>query len=259
MHKSIKNVLVVLFSVGFLWNGYLAVSTIHDHSAGMNAYESIRNDAYENRTILNTETSSVLQSEDEWWKNLPDIDETALSQINSEYAAWIYIPDTKIDYPVVYPENNTRYLTRTFDGKKRACGCLFFDSYVEPFSSHNTIIHGHNMKAGDMFGGLKRYLSQEYADEHSDLFLYKRGDWFRYRLYSVYVVGDGDAFPYQMNFPENGDYEKYLVSAYMKSTVKNTDPAAGDEILTLSTCHGKTQKLIIQWALNGSENKEETK
>ena len=95
---------------------------------------------------------------------LPDLDENMLRKQNSEYAAWIFIPDTVISYPIVYPENDRKYLTVGFDQSRHSYGCLFFDSSTQPFSTMNTVIHGHNMRSGDMFGSLKNYLKQDYAD-----------------------------------------------------------------------------------------------
>lgn len=198
---------------------------------------------------------STTQEQTKCLQTLPDLNEIALSQINPDYAAWIFIPNTNINYPVVYPKDNAAYLTKTFAGQNRSCGCLFFDCLKSPFSQPNTIIHGHNMKSGDMFGSLKQYLFEEYARAHSNLFLYHDGSWDHYSLYSVYVTDNGDFSPFQSHFPENEDYKRYLVSSYLKSRIKPQASVDGEELLTLSTCHGNTQKLILQWIRSGSENK----
>ena len=103
--------------------------------------------------------------------HLPELDEEMLKDQNHEYAAWIYIPDTVISYPVVFPEDNKTYLTQGFEKNRHSYGCLFFDASAKPFSMVNTVIHGHNMRSGDMFGSLKNYLKQDYADQHTELYL----------------------------------------------------------------------------------------
>lgn len=253
IRQRLPYILIAFFFAAFFWNGYLSLRAIYDHEMGRNTYTTIQHDALKGRDPPESLCENMAQETASDLQNLPDINETTLIQINPDYAAWILIPDTQVQYPVVYPTNNTTYLTKTFDGKKHSCGCLFFESREIPFSTPNTVIHGHNMKAGDMFGGLKQYLSEEYARAHSNLFLYKDGSWIRYQLYSVYVTDESDPFPYQNYFPQKGDYEQYLVSSYKKSRVNNTGLIRNEKLLTLSTCHGTAQKLIVQWYLSGSD------
>ena len=80
---------------------------------------------------------------------------------NGDMAAWLQIPDTNIDYPVMWtPKDETYYLYRAFDGSKNKNGCLLLDdeSCVDPLTT-NLIIHGHNMKSGAMFGNLTDRIS----------------------------------------------------------------------------------------------------
>ena len=179
--------------------------------------------------------------------HLPMIDENTLSNINEEYAAWLLIPNTKVNYPVVYPENNETYLAKTFDGKKKSCGCLFFDAYEEPLSGINTIIHGHNMKSGDMFGGLKKFLSKDYAEQHHFAYLHRRGKWTKYKLLSVYIVSDDDNTPYRTDFKDEDDYKAFLKKIKSKTVFNTSAESADEDLLTLSTCHGKEEKLILQF------------
>lgn len=254
VRTGFKKFLIPFFFAAFFGNGYLSLNTIYDHSMGRKAYTDLREDILEERSLESFSVDTA-KEQTKCLQMLPDINETALFQINPDYAAWIFIPNTNIHYPVVYPKDNSAYLTKTFAGQNQSCGCLFFDCLESPFSKPNTIIHGHNMKSGDMFGGLKQYLFEEYARAHSNLFLYHDGSWVDYRLYSVYITDNGDFFPFQNHFPENEDYKRYLVSSYLKSRIKPLDPVDGEELLTLSTCHGNKQKLILQWIRSGAENK----
>ena len=90
---------------------------------------------------------------------------------NKDMAAWLQIPGTNIDYPVMWtPEDETYYLYRAFDGSENKNGCLLLDdeSCVDPLTT-NLIIHGHNMKSGAMFGNLTDYENQDFYKEHKNI------------------------------------------------------------------------------------------
>lgn len=159
---------------------------------------------------------------------LPLPDETRLLQTNPDYAGWICIPGTPVDYPVVYPENNNEYLNRTFDGQENPCGCLFFEASYPPMSSKNTVIYGHNMKSGEMFGSLKKYREEEFLKQNKTIYLCRGKEWTEYQIQKVYLTDSRDKSPYE---PDGG--------------------ASGKISLTLSTCHGRKQRLIIQAERNG--------
>lgn len=178
---------------------------------------------------------------------MPQVDEVGLRQINPDYAAWLSIPDTRIQYPVVWPENNQKYLKRTFEGNQRACGALFFESSSPPFVSFNTVIYGHNMRSGEMFGELKKYLEPSYGQEHRDIYICTQGEWRYYELFAVYLVQNGDISPYQSHFVSQEEVEEFARSCREKSfCVLDTQMEQPGELLTLSTCSGSKKKLIVQ-------------
>ena len=54
-----------------------------------------------------------------------DIDFAALQEENSDVYAWIYVPGTNVDYPVLqHPEDDTYYLEHNMDGSKGLPGCI---------------------------------------------------------------------------------------------------------------------------------------
>ena len=78
---------------------------------------------------------------------------------NKDMAAWLQIPGTTVDYPVMWtPEDENYYLYRAFDGSENKNGSLILDtdSCLDPLTT-NLIIHGHNMRSGAMFGNLLKY------------------------------------------------------------------------------------------------------
>lgn len=84
---------------------------------------------------------------------------------NDDMAAWLQIPGTDIDYPVMWtPRDEEYYLRRGFDGARNQNGCLILDtdSCLDPLTT-NLIIHGHNMRSGTMFGTLEDYEDEAYC------------------------------------------------------------------------------------------------
>ena len=62
-----------------------------------------------------------------------------------------------ISYPIVQTTDNDHYLHYTFEGQRNANGAIFLEhTNSSDFEDCNTIIYGHNMRNGSMFG----YISQ---------------------------------------------------------------------------------------------------
>lgn len=164
------------------------------------------------------------------------VDLGALQEVNEDSVAWLYCPDTVIDYPVMRADDYDWYLHHLPDGTKNANGTLFLDyNCPADFSGRLSIIYGHNMKSGKMFGSLTKYKNQKYFDEHSYMYLYTEQGNYRIDLVYGSVIGANvwrdRAFMYEINL------EALLTYASSKttfvSTVEYTDDA---RFIVLSTC-----------------------
>lgn len=101
------------------------------------------------------------------------IDFTTLYAQNSDVVAWIQIPGTQINYPVVQGKDNDYYLHHDLNGQKSTAGTIFLDYADEPdFSSLHNVLYGHHMKNGSMFKDISRYKDPGYFDQHSEIILY---------------------------------------------------------------------------------------
>ena len=75
------------------------------------------------------------------------VDFERLQEENKDIIAWLYCPDTEINYPVVQSKDNEYYLRRLLDGTWNIAGTLFMDyRNAADCSDLHTIIYGHNMK-----------------------------------------------------------------------------------------------------------------
>ena len=175
----------------------------------------------------------------------------ALYEKNSDFAGWLTIDGTEIDYPVMQAvsESSNFYLDHDFDGKEDINGSIFLDSrnsLKEP--NDNMIIYGHNMKSGMMFGGLKEYLEPSFWKEHKKLTFNTIYDKAEYEIVAVClskVAKEGNGEFKYYNFIDAGN--KKTFNRFVK-TVKELnimdeklELSYGDKLLTLSTCNSYTE------------------
>ena len=151
--------------------------------------------------------------------------------------AWIYSKGTIINYPVAQGRDNEWYLHHTLDGKWNGAGTIFIDkNNKKPFEKFLTVIYGHHMRDGSMFGSLVKYRDAEYYREHKVLRLYTPE-----KNYNIIVIGSctipGNSERYKFDFEGEQDKQEYL-----DWISQNTETAADehadtkDRIVMLSTC-----------------------
>ena len=165
------------------------------------------------------------------------VDFDALSSRNSEIIAWLYCPNTVINYPVVQTDDNMYYLHKDIDGNYSSYGTLFVDCLLEKgFKSTNNVIYGHHMNDGKMFAKLVDYAYQSYYDEHPVMYLNTPDINYRVELFAGYVTSM-DSDTYTFSFSDAAENQAWLDSVIAQSKFQsNVDVKAGDKILTLSTC-----------------------
>lgn len=159
-----------------------------------------------------------------------------LLSINSDFKAWLYIPDTEISYPVVQTTDNDYYLTHNFDKEKNSGGAIFISSNNEkPFEDENTIIHGHHMRDGSMFASLMNFKEESFA-KNTPIYVNTKDKLLQYEVFSVfYETANNDS--YQNGFASEAEFLSYANTLKSKSMFNlGRDLTATDKIITLSTC-----------------------
>lgn len=183
------------------------------------------------------------------------VDFDTLRQEGPDIVAWLYCADTLINDPVVQGPDNDYYLNRLPNGKSNANGSLFMDYRNLPdFGDRNTLIYGHNMQSGKMFGTLNRYKNQSYYDEHPVLWLLTPELAYRVDLIAG-IVTASDSEDYAMLNSDDAlrTHLEELVDA--STFVSNTSIEGVDRIVTLSTCSYEfaTARYILVGALTPAE------
>lgn len=164
------------------------------------------------------------------------IDFDALQAKSGTVVAWIFAPDTVINYPVVQSKNNSYYLRRLLNGTGAVCGTIFADCRCSgDFTDRNTIVYGHKMDNGTMFAALASYLDQAYYEAHPVMYLYVPGQRYRLELIAGYTTDVYDAVYYLPVSQEERD--RVLTQAVERSTFRSGVTAGEeDRLVTLSTC-----------------------
>ncbi len=163
----------------------------------------------------------------------------SLKRQNLDMKAWLGIPGTKVQYPVVQTDNNDYYLTRTFQRKKNASGAIFIDCWNDPaFRDFNTVIYGHNMKDGSMFASIYDYRKQNFADSHLTIEVALENKLFRYKVFAAYVAKDSTSIDFrgQTAFTDE-EKRAFILAARKRATIdSHATVRVTDRLLTLVTC-----------------------
>lgn len=169
---------------------------------------------------------------------------TLQEEINADIYAWISIPDTRIDYPVLqHPMDDTYYLNYNLDGSEGYPGCIYTEKEnARDFSDFNTVIYGHNMKNGSMFHDLHYYEDESFMQDHPYVYIYTTDRVLRYRIFTAYRYDDRHllySFDYATVEGRNG-YLSEIFNIRNMSVVRDdqVEVTAEDTLVTLSTCIG---------------------
>ncbi len=180
------------------------------------------------------------------------IDFTGLKENeNADIYAWIYIPDTNVDYPILqHPKNNTYYLQHNIDGSKGYPGCIYTEKEnSKDFSDYHTLIYGHNMRNGSMFHDLRYYEDKEYLSEHPYIYIYTEDEIYKYQIFASYKYTDAHllhAFQYNTE-KQKQQYIKEIAKYYKWD--EEIEITADSHLITLSTCvSGQDNK---RWLVQG--------
>lgn len=166
----------------------------------------------------------------------------ALHEENPECIYWIRIPDTQIDYPVMYhPQEKDYYLKRDFYGDYAYAGSIYLSDYCDPEESDNLILYGHHMNNGSMFAGLDDYKDPDFGKEHDQIELQTLHGAEYYRVIAAFAVpvytGNDFLFYGFIKAENREEYNNFIKECRDRSLYEMTKTAVYKQrLLTLSTC-----------------------
>lgn len=168
---------------------------------------------------------------------MAQVDHDKLQKMNRDYVCWLYSPDTQVDYPVVQGADNQKYLKVLFNGKANSAGTLFMDyRNLQDFQDPNTLIFGHHMRNGSMFGELTHYEKQAYFEAHPFLLVLAREQRMILQVFAGYTTSANDPC-YDIAISDEKEMAYFLSQAGWKSDFHSgVQVKTTDRLVTLSTC-----------------------
>lgn len=260
MTKWLRRTLVLLLVVIFSVSAVKVIRQVLDYQKGQKNYSEALEMAGvqqpDGTDTAKSDTEATVEAETDsasFEETLAAIDLDSLQTVNSDVIGWIAIPDTKISYPLLRTDNNDYYLNRTWNKERNSVGSIFMEYRVSPdFSDFHTIIYGHRMRDGSMFGGLKFYGDMEYWREHPSVYIVNEAGIHQYDIFAAHEMGTSRI---SESISISGDAEKQDFIRYsLQHSAIDTDivPTEQDHVLSLITCTGRgySTRWVIQAVLN---------
>lgn len=220
MKEKIRKIALLICILIFLFSGYQLI----------NIFKTYRNIDETNKEIKQT----VVEETQEKFS----VDFKSLNAINSDIIGWINIDGTDISYAIAHYSDNDFYLKRDIYKNSSKAGTIFTDyQNATDFSDFNTIIYGHNMKNGSMFGTLKKYKNEDYFNEHRYIDIYQENKQLRYEIFAARDIDVEKTLTYQINTPDQSLKQQLIDEAIAQTSYQTgVEVSVDDQIITLSTC-----------------------
>ena len=244
--------LCLIFAGIAIFSAYKIVSAMREYKAGEEAYEQLQQYLYIPETTQSAEKVETTEVPGEtegtapveetvpaprYKYEGPMVDFDALLDINEDVVGWIYLEDSKVNFPIAQGKDNKEYLYWLIDGNYNGAGTPFMDyRNSRDFSDRHTIIYGHNMNNGSMFADIHKYVNQEFYDSHPVIWLLTPQGNLCMEIFAGYITKTGvDAW--DIYFDSDEGFENWLENALEKSAFESpVVPTVQDRIVTLSTC-----------------------
>lgn len=167
------------------------------------------------------------------------VDWKALSEVNSDIVAWIYIPNTSVNYPVVHGSDDEYYLYHDFEGTQGGLtqsGCIFMKAANNPaFTDMGTFLFGHHLNDGSMFSVIAD--EGTFADGRPVYIFTPRGNMMLRPFALVHCAGTDTLV--QTEFESKSALTSYIADKINRSVIalpQKGDPSSIDRFIALSTC-----------------------
>ncbi len=155
--------------------------------------------------------------------------------ITEDMVAWITIDDTNIDYPIMQGEDNTTYLNLNPYGDYSLSGSIFLDTRnSENFTDPYSILYGHHMEYGSMFGALDDFMDLEFMKNHKHGTLLVGRDGEKSYELAVFACIKVNVYDNDVLDPDIASNIEQIIKD--EAISYNTSIKNSDHILALSTC-----------------------
>lgn len=221
---------VLVGSLGAL--GYIG----YTYWNGQQAYDSLATDYFE--APSDPAASTLADFEIDW---------DALRAVNPDVVGWIYVPDTKISYPIVHRDgDDSYYLNHTFSGDTTGqfgaeFGCIMLSGEnAGDFTDQVNVVYGHNMADGSMFAQFARFTDAQTFNAHRTVYVLTPTGNYKLSTFAIDRIEETDTSVVVPNFGSPEELSAYAQTR-MDASLATPDPAASPassigQIFAFSTC-----------------------
>lgn len=255
MKKRLSKLLPLFYVAVFIYSAYVLVQYLYTYYEASKTLKETQ-EMYE-IALENVEEEYIYED----YSEVDDISELTmrpqfadLHAVNERIVGWVSIDGEKLNNPILQAEDNDFYLNRNFkDGHSRA-GSVFMDYRNDVANpGRNTIIYGHAMKNGTMFGDLKKYLNQNYANDHAVIYFDTLYEGYDIEVFAAYETTI-DFYYIETEFTSDVAFMDFIEDVGEHSVIHMpTTIGPDDRILTLSTCNNsvesKDKRFVVQGKL----------
>lgn len=271
--KFFKLALLLIFVGSFAMFAYNQIQSMNAQNAYEQA-ESLASETTAPTTVATTEATTEettteeetkplvwqeapIEGDDPFIAELAEKNLDALREVNPDVLGWIEIPGTQLAYPIMDGDDNEYYLEHTWDKQASAAGSIFLEHLNNSdLRDFNTLIYGHRMINGSMFGSLKHFNTNEHYKKHPYVYILDDEGVHRYEIFSAYTAPvEGATFVY--GFRNEAGMQLFIDYCLSKSVIDTgVVPTLDDKILTLVTCTGRgyEARWVVQARLKGIED-----
>lgn len=242
-----KMILALILLVIILYTAVEILGGMEKYKNSERNYDEIANQAITSKENVGGKTSYTKN------RSAPitvDFEAIRSRKEGKSVVGWLYVEAVEISYPILHGSSNQQYLRTNLDGVYDICGSIFMDAEnSSDFSDPNTIIFGHNMADGSMFGKLKEISLEGALNNSPYVWIITEEQDYCYKIFSVQVAETTNEC-YTL-FGERGTkFEEFLKRMHQNS-IEDTGEFSftkTDSILTLSTCNGSntSSRYVIQ-------------
>ena len=167
-----------------------------------------------------------------------------LMEINPDVYAWIYIPNTNVDYPVaqsISDGDDSFYLSHNIYKQYQFSGTIYSETQNSTdFHDRVTVLYGHNMLNGSMFASLHNFENEEFFENNNTVFILTKDKVLTYLVYAAYDYDDRHILN-SFYLDDDKAFRNYIASTifphdYDGLVREGVEPGVDSKILTLSTC-----------------------
>lgn len=165
-------------------------------------------------------------------------------KISENQIAWLSIDGTSIDYPLMQGKDNYEFLNKDPYGAFSLSGSIFLDCANDPeFRDEYSLVYGHHMDRGAMFGALDYFKDSSFFDAHRSGSIVTANTVYELEIFAIASVDATN----QSIFDPQGRTEKEIIAFLSENALRYEKPTEGRRIVALSTCTSAsdTDRLVV--------------